>query len=79
MNRRLVLVQRLCNKVSEVSIDSTFKCGAKFFLKKYNIHGLCIGHYVPFCVPIAINCLENQFTMHVECYKIFFAKDVLNP
>ena len=30
---RLVLVQQLCNEVSEVFIDGTFKCGAKSFLK----------------------------------------------
>ena len=30
---RLVLVQRLCNEVSEVFIDGTFKCGAKSLLK----------------------------------------------
>ena len=37
VNRRLVLVQRLCNEVSEVFIDGTFKCGAKNFLK-YTIY-----------------------------------------
>ena len=30
---RLVLVQQLCNEVSEVFIDGSFKCGAKSFLK----------------------------------------------
>ena len=30
---RLVLVQRLCNGVSEVFIDGTFKCGVNSFLK----------------------------------------------
>ena len=40
----------LCNEVSDVFIDGTFKCCAKFFLHMYNIHGLCnghVGHYVP--------------------------------
>ena len=30
---RLVMVQRLCNEVSVVFVDGTFKCGAKSFLK----------------------------------------------
>ena len=30
VRERLVLVQRLCNEVSEVFIDGTFKCGASF-------------------------------------------------
>ena len=30
---RLVLVQRLCNEVSEIFIDGTFKCSAKSVLK----------------------------------------------
>ena len=34
---RLVLVQRLCNEISEVFIDCTFKCGAKASLK-YTIY-----------------------------------------
>ena len=29
---RLILVQPLCNKVSEIFIDGTFQCGAKSFL-----------------------------------------------
>ena len=36
----------LCNEISDVLIDDTFKCCAKFFLEIYNIHGLCNGHYV---------------------------------
>ena len=32
-HERLVLVQRLCNEVSEVFIDGTFKCSAKSVLK----------------------------------------------
>ena len=40
---RLVLVQRLCNEVSEVFIDGTFKCGAESVLKCtiYMYHAMC--------------------------------------
>ena len=55
---RLVLVQRLCNEVSEVFIDGTFKCGAKSFLKCtiYMDYAMCIflGSYY---------CRKDQFTI----------------
>ena len=36
----------LCNEASDVFIDDTFKCCAKFYLQMYNIHALCNGHHV---------------------------------
>ena len=57
---RLVQVQRLCNEVSEVFIDGTYKCGAKSFIKCtiYMDYAIDILYLFGF-----VFCLENQFTI----------------
>ena len=57
---RLVLVQRLCNEVSEVFIDGTFKYGAKSFL---NVQYTLIMQWTLCTFLSSYYCLENQFTI----------------
>ena len=48
----------MCNEVSDVSIDGTFKCCAKSFLQMYNVHGLCNEHYL--FVPLVSMLLPGK-------------------
>ena len=63
---RLVLVQRLCNEVSEVFIDGTFKCGAESFLKCTT----CM--YYAMCTFFGFVLLLKKINLqlHVECYSM---------
>ena len=57
----------LCSEVSDVFIDGTFKCCAKFFLQMYNIHGLCSGHgrhYVPLVFMLLPGKSESIYRSH---------------
>jgi len=49
----------LCS-ATDIFIDGTFKCCAKFFLQLYSIHGLLNGHYVP--LVFTLLCDKSQTT-----------------
>ena len=40
-------MEYLCNNMSELFIDGTFKCCPRFFFQLYTIHGCKNGNYVP--------------------------------
>ena len=65
---RRVLVQRLCNEVSEVFIDGTFKFGAKYFLKCtiYMDYAMDIMHLF----LVRIIAWKINLPLHVECYSM---------
>ena len=40
-------MEYLCNSMSELFIDGTFKCCPRYFYQLYTIHGCKNGNYVP--------------------------------
>ena len=49
----------LCNDVTEMYADGTFKCCPKFYTQLYTIHGYKNGHYVPLVYDWTKNCKRH--------------------
>lgn len=47
--------------VTDLFIDGTFKCCAKFFHQLYSIHGLQKGHYVPLVFTLLSDKMQTTY------------------
>ena len=59
----------LCDDVSEIYADGTFKCYPKFFTQLYTIHGFKNGHYLQLVYCLLPNKSEQCYLTMIDLLK----------